>query len=1210
MKKSLIYLIAAYIFALLTIPSSWAAPFAVTNENNLSISWQGRPLIRSERFSALAPNGFAKCQKRSEEIAKHTVINHFGDKNGTAFRREIAIKDGGKEVEISFQTSIPAYSEEADNKPKIYSLIFDFDDFINWRYTAKIDSIAHTNSISGTIKPSTPDGDLLPGRTQNNRSIRQIALQSPDGKKKLVIDCSPFGCNDFYGDTASNSVLSLWNIVRRGEKLYIEMSFTPSIYGGTNTGKVQIYEGTAEDYERRHSLVRNRFFSEIPPEQQISISSEFGEMYWGVDVQPFNNYRNAGWLNPQGFKRLSTSRTSSYGTWYNGVHSSTANTFRIGNMRNGLHLLTFLIPGYHQVLDGMNIAVDGKTRVNKFVINPHTANIITLPVWVTKGSTDITFSGNWQLAAINDQLLMTTAEDFSFNRGFWLSTKGPHPSPLFHSSSVHTPPLYNVSISTYPMPEPGFEMNNTREELQFPQAKAEFADGEDWRYAAVFGEWLPGGNSSFAEFTQPETIDRRLNELQSDKVDTVILNGLYQRHNYPAHQQRLEKIIALIVESGHARNMKFIERLDFSTIWQSEGGYRAMTERINQIQHTINCALPAPGYCLNNPQTRNFFFDYITNHVKQTNIDGLMIDEISFQSDNFCGCAWCRKKFTQDTNWQLPADEKSPHLYNSNSPLWRVWLQWRQKSIADFWADLRSEIQKQQSEKPMLMLVHTPHLSLYSNYLSQGTGISLGPLSKVADFLGTEIMSRNSFASYRSVACLRKMSNMYKNVNNMPVFGLLNNDSSNWDISYFGWALNNLNAQITLEINSIPCPVGKNNYRIFNQSSDNMDKFTAQSSARIALYYPGWSRDFGKITPPLQHCEKHFTANRATAEQSPGNTANVQHHHHHAANNLPIMDTMGFSQVMTARHIPHEFISEDGLTEEVLKRYKVIFINNAIALSESEIDKLVNYVRKGGIIYISSRVANYDELGLKNKTWLAGQYLLNGSKFAASARPQRIRSIINVLNRQKMDCHIKSKHNLKPLALHAYDLSPQLETIWAADTGRRSAPRTPVLVRNRIGLGAVYFSPVAFGNNSAAFEVTSLHPMDFEQLPLADNIVYNLIKTVAGENFVWKTSGIPERVITSLYQLGDGRLAVHFLNATDSRYNIEDEIAQDLAPDVFSPLRTEMSFTIKHPGSKVYAVSPDFNNRRITLPSKRMGDYIKVTIPRNTLKAYMIVYVE
>ncbi|MPN21604.1 hypothetical protein SDC9_168984 [bioreactor metagenome] len=168
----------------------------------------------------------------------------------------------------------------------------------------------------------------------------------------------------------------------------------------------------------------------------------------------------------------------------------------------------------------------------------------------------------------------------------------------------------------------------------------------------------------------------------------------------------------------------------------------------------------------------------------------------------------------------------------------------------------------------------------------------------------------------------------------------------------------------------------------------------------------------------------------------------------------------------------------------------------------------------------------------------------------------------------------------------------------------------PGLIRHKLGQGEVWFSPVAFGAPAAAFEVSSKEKMNFEAQPESEAIAFDVLKRVAGNHFVWEPLAIPDRVLTSLYETGDGKLAVHFLNATKSNYK-KGEVVPSTAPqDAFAPLNTEMKFRIKRPGAvKAYAVSPDFEGRQ-ALPLTRDGETVTVTVPPNTLRGYMIVYLE
>ena len=146
--KSIKHLPAAALMAVLLLPSAMAeTPFKITNSDNLQISWRGKPLVVSEKFSCLGSDGFADSQKRQETIKTHQVFNHFGQVNNMDYRREAVLKDNGKEVEISFQVNVPAYTEGAADIPQSYAVMFDYKDFANWKYTALTGRIHNTKTI-------------------------------------------------------------------------------------------------------------------------------------------------------------------------------------------------------------------------------------------------------------------------------------------------------------------------------------------------------------------------------------------------------------------------------------------------------------------------------------------------------------------------------------------------------------------------------------------------------------------------------------------------------------------------------------------------------------------------------------------------------------------------------------------------------------------------------------------------------------------------------------------------------------------------------------------------------------------------------------------------------------------------------------------------------------------------------------------------------
>ena len=173
--------------------------------------------------------------------------------------------------------------------------------------------------------------------------------------------------------------------------------------------------------------------------------------------------------------------------------------------------------------------------------------------------------------------------------------------------------------------------------------------------------------------------------------------------------------------------MKILDHQDLSLLWNMGSGFRVMTQRLGMTQRTIAGDFPTRGFCLTNQEFRDWYFQWITDYVRKTDLDGLMIDEVCYHGPTFCGCDDCRRKFTADTGLTLPFDETSPLLNNRSSKLWKAWQVWRIKAVGDWDVELRRRIMP---FKPHFTIMkYTTHGGYSSNYASLSLGGLMGRLS-------------------------------------------------------------------------------------------------------------------------------------------------------------------------------------------------------------------------------------------------------------------------------------------------------------------------------------------------------------------------------------------------------------------------------------------------------------------------------------------------
>ena len=78
-------------------------------------------------------------------------------------------------------------------------------------------------------------------------------------------------------------------------------------------------------------------------------------------------------------------------------------------------------------------------------------------------------------------------------------------------------------------------------------------------------------------------------------------------------------------------------------------------------------------------------------------------------------------------------------------------------------------------------------------------------------------------------------------------------------------------------------------------------------------------------------------------------------------------DIRGFENVVMENHIPNDFILDDQITVQKLKKYKVVILPNVRCMSDAEVEMLKNYVREGGNIIATYITSLYDEKGRERK---------------------------------------------------------------------------------------------------------------------------------------------------------------------------------------------------------------------------------------------------
>ncbi len=1125
--------------------------FSIIPGSNSQLNWRGSGLIVSDFISYFINEDFnqrATGIETKKDSKNWTVCNCWSDNVDLPFRKELGVSPDGRTVELNIQFTQPAYKNRTDIDC-YYSFKIPLNTVVNMNWTAIVDRVFRPKTVTGMLKADSPE-DFIGEKT------RWLAFAG--NGKTLVFDFNPEGMQT-YSDHGPNYIQGLWTVKKKGDYLECSFGHHSSIYGGTLNSKVIIFEGEHSDYAERHALKSYSYYFELPVNAKFCFGApEHDDKFIQAGDSIYNDKRGFGWSGSE--IKLNTLRPS--GALYNAAYGNQPATFKSVVARKGLYLLTARIGTGEKPAGPLTISCSGKEIVSDIPVPAHTAETITWSQWLENGTVEFKFNGKWRISTIALQMLQNTHEDYKFRRGFWRVSGLYEPSVNFKSSHYEKPALLETSISSTPLPT--IVIRDIIKAIIPPEGKTSLPDQQSpemaWRFNVNIGSLGPDNAGNFDEFNTPELLERRFKELRNKNINTILLNGYLSRHTFPNHQERLEKMIPMIVKEAHSQGIKVIDHMDLTLLWNMGSGFRVLTEHPDWLQRTVSDNVPGCFFCPVNPEFKQQFFDWMIQHLKATNIDGFMIDEETFGGPGFCGCASCRKQFHDATGLILPMDETSPILNNRQSKLWQSWLKWRIQVLGDWCVELKERTNE--INPNLTFMRYTTHYGFYSDYAPIRFGTSLTESARACDFLGTEIMSRNVYASYRSVFSFRKLKYSIREANGNPIFGLVYPLQSP-EVAYFGWCINNMNNQGTWLMNDIPKNASTPDFTAFKE---NMNRQIAKPISPIAMLFSTQSRDWSQI-------ETYY------------------------------LDPFGFGETMNDLHYQYTSLIESSLKLDKLKQHKTVLIPDALCLSDAQIDILLQFADQGGKLLLTARTGMFDVIGNHRTVWPFAKQL-------GIENPLPVKFIKGgILNLNIGGEPLENKLSFVEISLDGTKEVTEFMTLQASD-GRKY----PVGISVPYGDGSISYISSQIGHLNVEDERTYEQKWIFEWNQAAFEFQRALLKQFLGNSSTFEAINIPHKVLTTVYsqtQAGKKYTLVHLLNATGSNMQKGQIIPKGVPDPAFPELSQDVKFKIKLSGLKnAYIVSLDFSGRELVKTLHLANGWYEVTVPKKLLKCYSIVWLE
>lgn len=922
-------------------------PFAVSAKSTFSLSWRGKQIIDADQLDASTndpikfPEGY-----RHEILHGDTVENTWKAEDPhhqITYRREVA--NDGNRVEVTAQFRIPAYY--FDDKPKDLQVFYRFriplQVLAGMKYQAVVRQSGRIKTVSGIIKPGTaPD---IAGQTI------YITVTDAQGHH-LSLDFGPSGATSFDRNTSSTSLPeSWWSGADKDEIRFsvgrLQASTYP--YNGVYNSKVIIDESTFEEYQNRHAHHIYDYYMELPPIYQFSfgagkladkwLETSDGEIsekealarkndrWIPAEKQLYTPSKNFGWKDAS---HLQMEGNVANGVLHGLVKSTFPGTFRVNVQQPGIYIFTIRTAAQKQQIGPFTISCNSQKAASDISVLPDEIKTVTFSRYIKKGVADIQFSGNWAVSSMAVQMLINQSEDFTFDRGLWLAENIPTPTTLFQWERQPVPAA--ASVQQYPSKVLLSKKNQGSDVTRQINFKAD-NPAMAWRWTSNITALGPGNKGSFYEFETSDEINRRLDQLQELGYTTILLNGMLIRHAYPEEAPHVQEVVARIARLAHQRGMKVLDHFDVTVIPNLDGAFKLMLDNIDWTLRDVRNGQPTRGFCINNPHFQKYFYQRITDYVRATHIDGIMLDEITFQKSLYCGCEYCRAKFHHDTGLSLPTDENNTDLLNPQSRLWRQWQLWRTTAQGDFCVRLMEQIRKINPDF-VWMKYGAPSVFLKPRMLEGGARLS--EASRFSNFMGIESLTNNVYANFRSKFAIAHLFNSLTAEEHIPGFDLIYHNHQPV-FAYAGWALNNMTGHRTWSTQGDQAI--EEDAKRYLQWKDNMDIRRAKPMADVAVLLSRSTRDF--------------------SPQGETYRENIK----------------GMCQALGDLHVLYQVLLDRDLNLANLQKYRLLILPNDSALSDAELDIIHHYIEAGGNVLATGETAMQDEFGFTRKVWPLGKWL-------------------------------------------------------------------------------------------------------------------------------------------------------------------------------------------------------------------------------------------
>ena len=416
------------------------------------------------------------------------------------------------------------------------------------------------------------------------------------------------------------------------------------------------------------------------------------------------------------------------------------------------------------------------------------------------------------------------------------------------------------------------------------------------------------------------------NSLLTGAVDEYVGYTLYPSKMAPmcklVYSDYMKELISLCHDSDIMVSTWYTPR-ENRVVWGQKPEWRMLVKESNdKEEHTLEGVL-----CYINSPYREWAFKHLEEIVSSLDFDGIFFDCSTYGyygEAAGCYCSWCKNAYLKETGKEIP------QKIEWGNPDSDRYISWRYDKYNEWLLELRNRLLKIKSDLVIeLNVLNRPHITDINKSFNWRTGIMLQTLPEAISAGSESDAGMYRLCSTNQAAAHSRAMNPAEWNLWMPALNLSCERRGNVFLCDEAPTIEafKIHAATTLSKGGVPWYgvdlLTKTRRERLKETFGFIKQREAYSGDTlvkdVAIHMSNSARDYyGKDRP-----ENYFAG------------------------------LLGFFEAVTELHYPVDFVLDDQLNIDNIKKYRALILSNSACLTDKQVEDIGNYVKQGGILIVT-----------------------------------------------------------------------------------------------------------------------------------------------------------------------------------------------------------------------------------------------------------------